>query len=68
MLDLMNPRQRNPWRKRRGINEIPRGNGRGRRAESGVALGWTGIEGQRLPHGRASSSERERSGVLFILG
>jgi hypothetical protein len=39
MLDLINPRQRNPWRKRRRIDEIHGGNGGGHRGETGDALG-----------------------------
>jgi hypothetical protein len=38
MLDLMNPRQRNPWRKKRRIDEILRGNGGGCHGETGDAL------------------------------
>jgi hypothetical protein len=67
MLDLMNLGQWNPWRKRRGIDEIPGGNGRGHHGEIGDALGWTGIEGQSLLQGRASSSwEREENEVFFV--
>jgi hypothetical protein len=46
--------------KRRGIDEIPRGDGGGRRGETGDALGWTGIEGQGLPTRRVLFTLREK--------
>jgi hypothetical protein len=46
--------------KRRGIDEIPEGDGGGRRGEIGDALGWTGIEGQGLPTRRVLFTLREK--------
>jgi hypothetical protein len=60
MLDTLNPNERNPWVKRRGIDEIPGGDGGGRRGETGDALGWTGIEGQGLPTRRVLFTLREK--------
>jgi hypothetical protein len=39
MLDILNSKQRNPWVKRKGIDEIPRGDGKGHCGETGDALG-----------------------------
>jgi hypothetical protein len=60
MLDTLNPNEQNPWVKRKGIDEIPRGDGGGRRGETGDALGWTGIEGQGLPTRRVLFTLREK--------
>jgi hypothetical protein len=38
MLDILNSKQRNPWAKRKGIDEILRGDGKGHRGETGDAL------------------------------
>jgi hypothetical protein len=50
----------NPWVKRRGIDEIPGGDGRGCRGEIGDALGWTGIEGEGMLTRKVLFSMRER--------
>jgi hypothetical protein len=57
MLDTLIPNERNPWVKRKGIDEIPGGDGGGHHSETGDALGWTRIEVQGLP----------TRGVLFTL-
>jgi hypothetical protein len=44
----------------KGINEIPEGDGGGRRGETGDALGWTRIEGQGLPTRRVHFTLREK--------
>jgi hypothetical protein len=60
MLDTLNPNERNPWVKRRGIYEIPGGDGGGRHGETGDAFEWTGIEGQGLPTRRVLFTLREK--------
>jgi hypothetical protein len=60
MLDTLNPNERNPWVKRKGIDEIPGGDGGGHHGETGDALGWTGIEGQGLPTRRVLFTLREK--------
>jgi hypothetical protein len=65
MLDILNPNQRNPWVKKRGIDEIPGGDGGERHSETGGALGWTEIVGQGLPTRRVFSPwEREEKNVF----
>jgi hypothetical protein len=66
MLDTLNPNERNPWVKRKGIDEISGGDGGGHRGETGDALGWTGIKGQGLPARRVlfTLSEKGRRCVF----
>jgi hypothetical protein len=70
ILEIMNPRQWNPCWKRREIDEIPGGNGRGRRGETRDVLGWTGINGEGLPTRKGLFSlrerEREKRRVFFV--
>jgi hypothetical protein len=68
MLDTLNPNERNPWVKRRGIDEIPGGDGGGRHGETGDALGWTRIEGQGLPTRRVLFTLREKGRRCVFVG
>jgi hypothetical protein len=65
MLETLNPNERNLWAKRRGIDEIPKGDGGGCHCETRDALGWTGIIGQGLTTRRVLFTLRERSEESF---
>jgi hypothetical protein len=52
--------------KKKGIDEILEGDGRGCRGETGDALSWTGIKWQGLPTRKVLFSLREREkGSVF---